>query len=69
MQGITYNVTASLRAMKVGQSVTLNPKTNETTVRNACARLKKIGVGVWVCEKRFVAGTDQVKDFKVTRNA
>lgn len=69
MQGITYNVTRYLRHMIVGDVMMLSAKVNETTVRNACSRLKKEGVGEWKCEKRFIEGTVKVQGFKVTRIA
>lgn len=69
MQGITYNATGYLRIMEIGQVVLLHPKTNEATIRNACSRLKKAGVGEWTCEKKFIKGTDQIQGYKVTRTA
>jgi hypothetical protein len=69
MQRITYNAAGSLRSMKVGQVVLLHPLTKEATIRNACSRLKKDGVGEWSCEKKFVEGTDKVKGYQVTRTA
>ena len=55
--------------MEVGQVIMLNPKTNETTIRNACSRLKKDGVGEWKCEKKFFEGTLKVQGYKITRIA
>lgn len=69
MQGITYNAAGYLRIMEVGQVILLHPKTNEATIRNACSRLKKEGAGEWTCEKKFIAGTDKVKGYKITRTA
>ena len=53
----------------MGDVMMLSAKVNETTVRNACSRLKKEGVGEWKCEKRFVEGTLKVQGFKITRIA
>ena len=69
MQGITYNAAGYLRSMEVGQVVLLHFKTNEATIRNACSRLKKEGVGEWKCEKKFIEGTDRLQGYKVTRIA
>lgn len=69
MQGITYNATANLRNMEVGDVIILHPKTNETTVRNACSKLKKDGVGIYKCEKRFYEGTLKIQGYRITRIA
>lgn len=69
MQGITYNASGHLRMMEVGQVTMLHPRTNETTIRNACSRLKKEGVGEWKCEKKFFEGTMKLQGFKITRIA
>lgn len=69
MQGIIYRATGYMRVMEVGEVVLLHPNTNEATIRNACSRLKKSGVGEWKCEKKFVEGTLKVQGFRVTRIA
>lgn len=69
MNGITYKAAGFLRIMEVGQVVLLHPKTNEATIRNACSRLKKSGVGEWMCEKKFIQGTERIQGYKVTRIA
>lgn len=48
----TINVSATLRAMEVNSQVFFEPEVNETTLRNACVRLKATGVGVWSVDKR-----------------
>ena len=67
MQGIIYKATANLRTMKVGDVVILHPRTNESTVRNACSKLKKDGVGIYKCEKRFFEG--KIMGYMITRIA
>lgn len=69
MQGVTHHVTGYLKIMEVGQVVLLHPKTNEGSIRNVCSRLKKEGKGVWVCEKKFIAGSNKLQGFRVKRLA
>lgn len=69
MNGITYKAAGFLRIMEVDQVVLLHPKTNEATIRNACSRLKKSGIGEWKCEKKFIQGTERLQGYKVTRIA
>ena len=68
MQGITYKATKNLRDMKVGDIIILHPRTNESTVRNACSKLKKDGAGVYKCEKRFYED-NKLQGFMITRIA
>ena len=59
----TINVSATLRAMEVGSEVVFDSVVNETTLRNACVRLKGVGVGTWSVDKMGAKG------FRVTRTA
>lgn len=59
----TVNVSATLRAMEVGGNVFFDSTVNETTLRNACVRLRTTGVGTWSVDKLGKKG------FKVTRVA
>lgn len=54
MEGViqTVNVSATLRAMEIGANVFFDSNVNETTLRNACVRLKSTNVGAWSVDKR-----------------
>lgn len=54
MEGViqTVNVSATLRAMDVGANVFFDSTVNETTLRNACVRLKNVTGGSWSVDKR-----------------
>lgn len=64
MKGIihTINVSATLRAMKIGADIFLSD-VNENTLRNSCVRLRSAGVGAWKVDKQ------KDKSFIVTRTA
>ena len=47
----TVNVSATLRAMDAGAKVRFDSTVNETTLRNACVRLRTTGVGTWSVDK------------------
>ena len=59
----SINVSATLRAMEVGSEVIFDSVVNETTLRNACVRLKGASVGAWSVDKMGSKG------FRVTRTA
>lgn len=47
----TVNVSATLRAMDAGAKVRFDSTVNETTLRNACVRLRSTGIGTWSVDK------------------
>jgi hypothetical protein len=65
MKGVIQSISVSktLKAMRVGADIFLNSDVNENTLRNACVRLKSVGIGAWVVDKQGNKG------FIITRTA
>ena len=66
MKGIVCaSVSGQLRKMDVGAEILFSASTNETTIRNACVRLKQTGVGEWKVRKSYVG--ERLNGFFVRR--